>query len=246
MRRVYFRVMSLRVVVAVACAAGLVVTAPARPAAQTRRTQRAQPTRRQAPPAPPVREAALLVCPNALGEGALTKKSYCDVLTALDASEGARIPIPPHRGEATIFFDLHNRQTYSDEQVKAGRAYARYTATVRILSDAGQELGQALIQSEFRTERDLVERILGGAGPGGLKAVAPTGTESIVVTVPEAVSEVVLVGQRLVVESLDRREQFGAPGRPIATVSSVMVEYRPAPPKPVAPTKPPTPAKPRR
>lgn len=246
MRRVYSRLMSPRVVAAVLCAVGMVAIAPARPAAQARRTQRAQPARRQAPLAPPVREAAQLVCPNALGEGALTKKSYCDVLTALDASDGARIPIPPHRGEATVFFDLHNRQTYSDEQVKAGRAYARYTATVRILSDAGEELAQALIQSEFRTERDLVERILGGAGPGGLKAVAPTGTESIVVTVPETVNEVVLVGQRLVVESLDRREQFGAPGRPIATVSGVMVEYRPMPPKPQPPTKPTTPVKPRR
>lgn len=224
--------------------------------AQARRPPRAQAPRRPAAPLPPpVTEAAQVACPNPLGEGASTKKAYCDVLTALDVAEGVRIAIPPHRGEATVSFDLHNRQTYSEQQVRAGRAYARYTATVRIIGPEGEELMQAVVQSEFRTERDLVERILGGAGPGGLKAVAPTGSEPIVVTVPEKVTEIIVVGQRLVVEGLERREQFGAPGRPVATISSVMVEYRPstakpatpaAAPKPSAPSKPSTTAKPAR
>ena len=48
-----------------------------------------------------------------------------------------------------------------------------------------------MVRSEFRTEKDLVERIGGGAGPGGVKAVAPTGAEPVVLTVPEDVTEVV-------------------------------------------------------
>ena len=32
---------------------------------------------------------------------------------------------------------------------------------------------------------DLVDRIRGGSGPGGLKAVAPTGTEPITIVVTE-------------------------------------------------------------
>lgn len=211
-------------------------------AAQARRPQRAPARRPAPPPAPPVKEAAQFTCPNSLGEGATTRKTYCDVLTALEPTEGVRIPIPAHRGEATLFFDLHNRHTYSEEQVRSGRGYARITATIRVVPNEGEELAQAVIQTEFRTERDLLERILGGAGPGGLKAVAPTGVEPIVVTIPEAVTEVYLVGQRLVVEGIDRREQFGAPGRPIATVSSVMLEYRPSTSKPAPGTTKSTPA----
>ena len=41
----------------------------------------------------------------------------------------------------------------------------------------GTPVGQAVVRGEFRTEKDLVERIGGGAGPGGAKAVAPTGAE---------------------------------------------------------------------
>ena len=41
-------------------------------------------------------------------------------------------------------------------------------------------ISRAVVQSEFRTAADLVDRVGGGAGPGGVKAVAPTGTESIV------------------------------------------------------------------
>ena len=118
------------------------------------------------PPAPPVREAPLMQCPSILGNGATTQRLYCDVLGGADPTAGLRVTLPPHAGPLTLSFTLHNRQTYSESEVKAGRAFARYTATLRVASGAGEVLGQAVVRSEFRTEKDLVERIAGGAGPG--------------------------------------------------------------------------------
>jgi hypothetical protein len=93
-------------------------------------------------------------------------------------------------------------------------------------------LGEAVVRSEFRTEKDLVERIAGGAGPAGIKAVAPTGAEPVVLVVPEAITEVVITGARLTVERVGGTEVVTAPGRPYAVVSGVEIEYRPAPPPP--------------
>ena len=46
-------------------------------------------------------------------------------------------------------------------------------------------ISRAVVQSEFRAATDLVDRVSGGAGPGGVKAVAPTGTEAITISIPE-------------------------------------------------------------
>ena len=89
---------------------------------------------------------------------------------------------------------------------------------------------------EFRAASDLVDRVGGGAGPGGVKAVAPTGTESISVAIPEGELSVSLLGERLAVERIDGPAAYSQVGRPIAVVSNVMLEYRPGPPpKPVKP-----------
>ena len=92
-------------------------------------------------------------------------------------------------------FDLHNRHTYSEEQVKAGRAFARYTATIGVLTMDNTLISRAVVQNEFRTAADLVDRVGGGAGPGGVKAVAPTGTESISIAIPDAEDEVSILGR---------------------------------------------------
>jgi len=171
-------------------------------------------------------------CPSILGNGVTTKRLYCDVLGGPEPGAGLRITLPPHAGPLTLDFTLHNRQTYSESEVKAGRAFARYTATLRLASGTGEVLGQAVVRSEFRTDKDLVERIAGGAGPGGVKAVAPTGAEPVVFTVPQGVDEVVLTGERLNIERVGGTEVITAPGRPYAVVSGVEIEYRPAPPAP--------------
>jgi hypothetical protein len=113
--------------------------------------------------------------------------------------------------------------------VRAGRAYARYTATVGVLTMDNTLIARAVVSSEFRAAADLVDRVAGGAGPGGVKAVAPTGTEPIVVKIPAREDAVSILGEKLSVERVDGQEAFGSPGRPIAVISNVMLEFRPGP-----------------
>lgn len=166
-------------------------------------------------------------CPSVLGNGIKSQRLFCDVLTGADPTSGLRVSIPSHQGPATLLFTLHNRQTLPEEPSKGGAAFARYTATLRIVTSNGTLLRQTVVQNEFRGPADLVERIGGGAGPGGVKAVAPTGSESIAVELPAGVTEISLLGEKLTIERLDGTETVTAPGRPIAVVSQVEVEYRP-------------------
>jgi hypothetical protein len=197
-------------------------------AAQTR-----APARRPAAPLPLVMktEPAMITCPNPLGEGVQTKQSFCDVLTGRDPADGIIVDIPPHAGPATLTFDLHNRHMYSEELVKTNRGYRRYTATIGVLTMDNTLLSRAIVQNEFRTAGDLVDRISGGAGPGGVKAVAPTGTESVSITIPAEEVRVSILGEKLSVVRLDGVDNFTLPGQPVAIVSNVMIQYRPAPPK---------------
>jgi len=151
------------------------------------------------------------------------------VLTGRNPADGVLIHLPAHKGVLTLTFDLHNRHTYSEEMTRSGRAYANYTATIGVLTLDGTLLGRGVVRSEFRSARDLLDRIDGGAGPGGVKAVAPIGNERITVEVPEDVAEVSLLGERLSVVTLNGTETFTAAQRPIAAVSNVNVEYQPAP-----------------
>lgn len=196
-------------------------------------------TRRARPaPVPPIKEAAQVACPSPLGTGVNTKMAFCDILTGRDPATGVVITIPPHQGDVKLTFDLHNRHTYSEEQMKDKRAaYARYTASIGALTTDNTLISRAAIQSEFRTAADLLDRIDGGAGPSGLKAVAPIGLESIVLTVPAAENSVSILGEKLMVERADGNANYTSIGRPIAIISNVMVEYRaPAPAR--APARP--------
>jgi len=203
--------------------------------AQTRRA----PARRPAAPAQPAvtKEPAVLQCPSLLGEGVQTKRSFCDVLTGGAPADGILIAIPPHTGPVTLTFDLHNRHTYSEELVKTKRAYRRYTATIGALTADNTLLSRAVVQSEFRSEADLLDRVGGGAGPGGVKAVAPTGTETITLTIPAEENSVSILGEKLSVIQPDGTDIFIASGRPIAIISNVMLEYRPAPVRRTAPAR---------
>ena len=203
----------------------------------------AQTAKRPAPkkttPAAPVvtRIQAELQCPSELGVGVKTKRRFCDVLTGRDPKEGVLISIPPHRGPVTLSFELHNRHMYSEELIKAKKAFRQYTATVGVLTMDNTLIDRAVIQNDFRTAADLFDRIAGGAAPGGVKAVAPTGSEMVTFELPEDVGEqVTILGENLKVKRPDGDDQFVAAGRPIATISNVMLEYRPAPP-PKAPPK---------
>lgn len=191
---------------------------------------------RPAPAPTTKREAPQMTCPATLGDGVTTKASYCDVLIGRDPGTGILITIPPHRGTVTLTFDLHNRHTYSEEQGKDPRAaFARYTASIGALTLDNTLISRAAVQSEFRTPDDFVERIGGGAGASGLKAVAPTGTESVTITIPEAENQVSILGEKLLVERADGSATYTSMGRPIAIISHVMIEYRPPAPRAPAP-----------
>ena len=209
--------------------AGLIVLVAAMLAApvtlaQTRRTT-------AAPPAAMRTEPAKVNCPQVLGQGVQTARTFCDVVITRDPAEGVIIPLPAHAGAVTLTFDLHNRHTYSEELAKTSRGYRRYTAMVGLLASDNTPLGRAVVHSEFRTARDLFDRISGGTGPGGVKAVAPTGVEPVTIVIPadEPTESVSIIGLRLTESRIDGSDPFQASGRPIAIVSNVMLEYRPAP-----------------
>ena len=212
-----------------AIAIALCLVAPL--SAQTRKPIIKKPT----PPAAaaPKKVPADMVCPTPLGTGVTSKALFCDVLTGRDPQAGIIVTLPPHRGSVILTFDLHNRQTYSEDDVRRKRAYAKYTATIGVLTMDNTLVSRAVVQSEFRTEADLVDRISGGAGPGGVKAVAPTGTEPIAITIPEAEDRVSILGEKLTVERAEGTTTYSSPGRPIAVISNATIEYRAAPAKPI-------------
>ena len=209
-----------------ACLVALAIAVPA--FAQARKPVRRPPP---VPAAAAVKKVAPeMTCPAPLGVGVRTKLAFCEVMAGRDPAGGVMIQVPPHKGPATLTFDLHNLHTYSEEQVKAHRAFTRYTATIGVLTMDNTLISRAVVQNEFRAAADLVDRVGGGAGPGGVKAVAPTGREAITVVIPEGELAVSLLGERLGVERMDGAATYTQPGRPIAVVSNVMLEYKPGPP----------------
>jgi hypothetical protein len=206
---------------------GLLVVAPDTAHAQSGR--RSSSTRKPKPaPVQPRVDPAKVTCPESLGTGVRTGDQYCFVIAGRDPAQGVLIDIPPHTGDVTLRFDLHNRHTYSEEQMRAGRSYAKYTAVIGVLSLKGDLIDRAGVQTEFRSAKDVYERITGGAGPGGVKAVAPVGVEEIRITVPAEYNQVSLLGEVLDAYTPAGRES-ASPGRPVAIVSKVTVEYRPKP-----------------
>jgi hypothetical protein len=184
--------------------------APAKPAARPMKTT-----------SPEIR------CPSLIGMGTKTVRSFCDVPAGTDPEQGVVISVPPHTGAATLSFDLHARHTYSEAQTKSGKGYAQYHAVIGVLTMKGDLIQRAAVEAEFRSAADLFDRIGGGAGPGGLKAVAPAGREQIYVTLPPNVSQISLLGESLDAVTPAGHETVVLPGRPVAIVSNLLIEYRP-------------------
>ena len=191
--------------------------------------------KRAARPAPkpvPLKTATPEVkCPSLIGMGVKTVRSFCDVPAGRDPAQGIVVVLPPHTGPGTLTFDLHARHVYSEDEMKRGKAYARYRAGIGVLTVKGDLLARAGVEAEFRTAADLFDRIGGGAGigAGSLKAVAPAGRELIYVTVPAGVDQVSLLGETLDALTPAGRETAVMTGRPVAIVSNLLFEYRPAP-----------------
>ncbi len=212
----------------IAAVLALLVSAPL--VAQKRKT----PAKRPAPKAAPAALKTVtpeVKCPSLIGMGVKTVRSFCDVPAGRDPAQGILITLPPHTGPGTLTFDLHARHVYSEEEMKRGKAYARYRAAVGVLTMKGDLLDRGAIEAEFRSAADLFDRIGGGAGPGSLKAVAPAGREQVFVTIPANVDEVSLLGETLDAITPAGHETMVMPGRPVAIVSNLLFEYRPAPVK---------------
>ena len=211
-------------VLALAAAA---VAAPA--SAQSRRRPAPKKPAARPAPAPALKTSTPDVrCLSRIGMGVKTIRSFCDVPAGTDPQQGIIVTLPPHAGPATLSFDLHARHTYSEELTKSGKGYSRYRAIIGVLTMKGDLLTRAAVEAEFRTAADLFDRIGGGAGPGGLKAVAPVGREQILVTIPADVDQVSILGETLDAITPAGHETVVLPGRPVAVVSDLLVEYRPA------------------
>lgn len=194
--------------------------------------QRKPAARRPAPKPVPLKTATPDVkCPSLIGMGVKTVRSFCDVPAGRDPAQGIVVDLPPHTGAGTLTFDLHARHVYSADEMKRGKAYARYRAGIGVLTMKGDLLDRGAIEAEFRTAGDLFDRIGGGAGPASLKAVAPAGREQVYVTVPAGVDQVSLLGETLDAITPAGHERAVMSGRPVAIVSNILFEYRPAPVK---------------
>jgi hypothetical protein len=202
------------------------VLASAPLAAQKRKTPA-----RPAKPAPLKTVTPDVKCPSLIGMGVKTVRSFCDVPAGRDPADGILITLPAHAGPGSLTFDLHARHLYSEDEMKRGKAYARYRAAMGVLTMKGDLLDRGAVEAEFRSPADLFDRIGGGAGPGSLKAVAPAGREPIHVTIPAGVDQVSLLGEALDAVTPAGHETAVMAGRPVAIVSNVLFEYRPAPAK---------------
>ena len=172
-------------------------------------------------------EAVEVRCPSVLGVGFDTEVPFCDVQVQRDPSLGILVVLSPRSGEATLSFNLHNRHTYSEQEERGGRAYTKYLASIAVANMEGVILGRGVVLSEFRSAADLIDRVTGGAGPSGVKAIAPTGSERVYVSLPPDVDQVSIVGQSLEVERAESRDTFRSLGRPVAVLSDARLEYHP-------------------
>ena len=150
-----------------------------------------------------------------------SKRSYCDVLTGRDSERRHHHQAAAARGPVTLRFNLHNRHTYSERKCEAKRAFASYTAAIGVLTLDNTLLTRAVVATSSGRSRS-VERISGGAGPGGVKAVAPVGPSRSPWRFPRP-SHRSRDSRREADRGARRRQpgNYSAPGRPIAIISDV-------------------------
>lgn len=166
-----------------------------------------------------------VTCASSLGAGVKTNRSFCDVVVTTKPDTSVALTIPTHTGTATLLFDLHNRFAPPADTTDPAQAFQRQTAVVAVVRATGDVIDRAVVVGEFRTPQDLFDRIT-GTGPTGIKAVAPGHAQSVKVTIPAGVSEIGIVGVRQDIDTRSAHAAFTTPGRPIAIVSNVRVEYR--------------------
>ncbi len=185
-----------------------------------------QQTRGAKPPAR--RNSTAFTCAADLGTGVASRRRFCDVIVASVAADSVTVTIPPHTGAATLSFDLHNRFSVPAGQVDAAQAFAHHVAVVAVIRQTGDVIDRAAVARDYRSPSDLFDRISGSARGAAPKAVAPGAPQAVRVTIPAGVGAIGIVGTRLEEWRPAGRGAFDSPGRAIAIVSNVRVEYHAA------------------
>jgi len=210
------RLLRKRTGVLLACCAAAMVVADVAASPQTRGAK---------PPAK--RTSAVFTCAADLGMGTASRRRFCDVVVASVAAESVSVAIPVHTGAATLLFDLHNRFTVDPVPADPALAFARHTAVIAVIRQAGDIIERMAVTRDYRTPADLFDRIAGAARGAAPRAIAPGAPQAMRVTIPAGVGGIGIVGTRLEEWRAAGRAAFDSPGRPIAIVSNVRVEYTP-------------------
>jgi len=183
---------------------------------------------RGAAKAPVKKTSTQMTCAEDLGFGVASKRHFCDVVVASVAADSVSVPIPPHTGTATLMFDLHNRFTVPAGQLEPSQAFTRHTAVVAIIRQTGEVIDRGAVSRDYRTTADLFDRIAGSGRSAAPKADAPGAPQPIKVTIPAGLTTIGIVGTRLEEwRAVSGRGAYDEPGRAIAIVSNVRVEYTP-------------------
>jgi hypothetical protein len=199
-------------VVALILAAGLV-----EPAARQRSTAK-----------PPARRVSTAFrCAAELGTGVASRRRFCDVIVASVAAQSVSLTIPAHTGAATLLFDLHNRFAIPAADADPAGVFVRHVAVVAVIRQTGEVIGRGAVARDYRSPKDLFDRIAGAGRGAPPKADAPGAPMPVQVEIPAGVSVVGIVGTRLEEWRASGRGAFDSPGRPIAIVSNVRVDYVP-------------------
>jgi hypothetical protein len=177
---------------------------------------------------PPAKKTSTqMTCAEDLGLGVASHRHFCDVIVASVVADSVSVPIPPHTGAATLMFDLHNRFTVPAGQVDPSQSFTRQTAVVAVVRQTGDVIDRAAVSRDYRTPADLFDRIAGSGRSAAPKADAPGAPQPIKVTIPAGLGIVGIVGSRLEEWRATGRGAYDEPGRAIAIVSNVRVEYTP-------------------
>jgi len=164
-------------------------------------------------------------CGANLGEGLKSHRAFCDLVVSTNPKDGVMMRVPPHTGEATLMFDLHNRYTIPPPGTSPAAMYAKHTAVVVVRDQSGAEISKAAVSRELRTDVDIFDRVAGGVGPEGAIAVAPGRAEAITIRLAESVTAISVSGVSLEVMSMAEQGTFTTPGRPVAIGSNFRIEY---------------------
>ena len=198
--------------------------------ARRRRRRRRRESRRRAARKPTVAPAEM-TCPSPLGTGVKTKREYCDVLTGRDPKEGILIKLPPHRGPVTLRFNLHNRHTYSEEEVRMKRG-VRVVHRRHRRADARQHAADARGRRHRvpAGRRSCSSASAAAPVPAASKLSRRSASKRSRCELAAELNEVTILGEKLTVVRADGQPaNYAASGRPIAIISDVTVEYTPAP-----------------